>query len=86
MIWFGDKEKTLAYKPKEDEMIITGYLTGIFDEIEQFAQELPPEVQVAAKFVLVFGSVLGLITMIFLFIDNKKAQKASKYSSEAKGA
>lgn len=70
----------------KDEMIITGYLTGILDEIEQFTQELPPEVQVAAKFVLVFGSVLGLITMIFLFIDNKKAQKASKFSSEAKGA
>lgn len=23
LIWFGNKEKTLAYKPKEDEMIIT---------------------------------------------------------------
>lgn len=23
LIWFGDKEKTLAYKPKSDEMIIT---------------------------------------------------------------
>lgn len=23
LLWFGDKEKTLAYKPKEDEMVIT---------------------------------------------------------------
>ncbi len=23
LIWFGDKEKTLAYQPKEDEMVIT---------------------------------------------------------------
>ena len=70
----------------KDEMVVIGYLTNILDEIEQFTQDLPPEVQVAAKFVLIFGSALGLITIIALIIEHRKTHQNAKISSEAKGA
>ncbi len=70
----------------KDDMIVIGFLSNLLVEIEQLTQDLPTEVQVAAKFVLIFGSVLGLITIIFLFVEHRKTRKTATLSSEAKGA
>ena len=53
---------------------------------ENITDELPPEVQNAAKWVLIIGSVLGLITVLCLFIQNRRKSNISNAQSEAKGA
>ena len=67
-------------------MIITGFITDVLNEIENITEELPPEVQNAAKWVLIIGSVLGLITVLCLFIQNRRKSNISNAQSEAKGA
>ena len=81
LLLFGMEEPAL-----DDEMIITGFITDVLNEIENITEELPPEVQNVAKWVLIIGSVLGLITVLCLFIQNRRKSNISNAQSEAKGA
>ncbi len=82
LVLFNIKEPAIR-----NDAIITGFITDVLDEIETFAEELPPEVKSAATVVLIVGSILGLISLIYLFIQNRSMNKKAKsFQSEAKGA
>jgi len=70
-----------------DEDIITGFITDVLDDIETFTDELPPEIKSAATIVLIAGCILGLVTVIVLFMQQRSKHKIlAEYQSEAKGA
>ena len=69
------------------EDIITEFITEILDEIETFTDELPPEIKSAATIVLIAGSVIGLLTIVVLFIQQRsKSKTVEEYQTTAKGA
>lgn len=69
------------------DFMVPGFITDVLDEIEAFAEELPPEVKTAATAVLIIGSVFGLVSIIMLFMQNRSKHKISEdFQSKAKGA
>ncbi len=82
LVLFNIKEPVIR-----QDAIITGFITDVLDEIEAFADELPPEIKAAATVVLIAGSVLGVVTLVLLFVQNRISRKTDQdYKSEAKGA
>ena len=70
-----------------EEDIVTEFITSVLDDIETFADELPPEIKSAATIVLIVGSIWGIVTVIVLFMQQRSKHKiVEEYQSEAKGA
>lgn len=63
------------------------FIEEITEELEDAFAELSPEQQLAAKWILLLGGILGLIVMALLILQQYKEKKqVAIYNSDAKGA
>ncbi len=70
----------------KSDNIVFAFVTELFDDLIDFAEELSPEEQAAAKVVLILGIILGVGASCFLGVHHKFSDNSKDSITEAKGA